>query len=127
MKALINPEQNNFVVEVASKEFEVALPLYWVDCDSSVVAYKFCYVDDKFVEYIAPQNTSEQNKQIAVSLLQQTDWTSIPDVSNPDLSNPYLMNQTEFLSWRSKIRAIAVNPQEGNIDFPIMPNEKWSS
>jgi hypothetical protein len=37
--------------------------------------------------------TAEDNKQTAISLLQKTDWTQIPSVSDPTLSNPYLANK----------------------------------
>ena len=80
-------------------------------------------------EYIPPAPfvpTAEGNKTTAVNLLSQTDWTSIADVANPAVSNPYLMNQAEFLAYRSQLRAIAVNPTAGNIDWPVKPQEQWS-
>jgi hypothetical protein len=64
-------------------------------------------------------------KQQAVTLLQATDWTTIPDVANPSASNPYLMNQGAFIAWRSQIRALAVNPVADPV-FPAQPNEEWS-
>lgn len=67
------------------------------------------------------------NKQQAVSLLSATDWTTIPDVANPEMANPYLMNQAEFIAWRSQVRAIAVNPPSTPVDFPPQPTEQWSS
>ena len=39
--------------------------------------------------------TASDNKSTAVQLLQQTDWTQIPSVSDPALSNPYLANKNE--------------------------------
>jgi hypothetical protein len=65
-------------------------------------------------------------KQQAVSLLQATDWTTIPDVANPSASTPYLMNQGAFISWRSQVRALAVNPVVDPV-FPTQPTEQWSS
>jgi len=62
----------------------------------------------------------------ASSLLSQTDWTSIPDVANPAVSNPYLMNQSEFLAYRSTVRNLAVNPVANPV-FPPLPTQKWSS
>ena len=41
--------------------------------------------------------TSEQNKQTAISLLQQTDWTQILSVNDSSLSNPYLANKNDFV------------------------------
>lgn len=71
--------------------------------------------------------TAEQNKETATRFLQETDWTSIADISNPELSNPYLINQAEFLQYRSALREIAVYPPTGFITFPTKPNEVWSS
>jgi hypothetical protein len=59
-------------------------------------------------------------------LLSQTDWTAIPDVADPLKSEPYLVNQAEFVSWRSYIRAIAVTPTYDAF-FPTMPVEVWSN
>jgi hypothetical protein len=77
--------------------------------------------------YVAPTPTAEQNKESAVNLLNQTDWTSIADVADPAVSNPYLMNQAEFLTYRSQLREIAINPTAGFITFPTMPQEQWNS
>ena len=85
------------------------------------------YVDGQFIPYVQPPQTAEQNKQTAITLLQQTDWTSVADVGNPELSNPYLINQSEFIAWRSQVRAIAVNPIAGDNVFTPKPQEQWSS
>ena len=77
--------------------------------------------------YVVPTPTAQGNKTTAVSLLSQTDWTSIADVADPAVSNPYLMNQAEFLAYRSQLREIAVNPTAGFITFPTKPQEQWSS
>lgn len=71
--------------------------------------------------------TAEQNKNKAVNLLSETDWTASEDVGNPQVANPYLVNQAEFLSYRSAVRAIAVNPVAGDIQWPTKPTEQWSS
>lgn len=71
--------------------------------------------------------TAEENKAKAVQLLKETDWTTISDVADPALSNPYLMNQSDFFAYRSALRKIAVYPTAGFIDFPIKPQEQWSS
>lgn len=76
-------------------------------------------------EYVAPVPTVEANKQQAVQLLQQTDWVNEPDVINTSL-NPHLLNQGDFLVYRSQLRAIAVNPTAGYLDWPVKPQEQWS-
>ena len=65
-------------------------------------------------------------KATAQQLLQATDWTSIGDVGNPQMSNPYLVNQAEFIAYRSTVRNYAVNPVEFP-DWPTLPTEQWSS
>lgn len=71
--------------------------------------------------------TTEQNKQKAVRLLNESDWTATSTISDPQVSNPYLINQAEFLDYRSALREIAVNPQEGFITWPTKPQEVWSN
>ena len=75
--------------------------------------------------YIKPIPTAEDNKNTAVNLLTQTDWTTISDVADPALSNPYLTNQAEFITFRNQVRPIAINPVAGNIDWPIQPEPIW--
>jgi hypothetical protein len=65
-------------------------------------------------------------KAQATTILNDTDWTSIPDVGNPDASNPYLVNQSAFIAYRSQIRALAVNPVVDPV-WPTQPIEQWSS
>ena len=126
MKALINPNQNNLVVEIAENEFDIGLPLYWVDCSDNIIAYEYQYIDGGFVPYIPPAPTADQNKATATQLLQATDWTTIADVGNPQMSNPYLANQAEFIAYRNVVRQYAVYPTPGNIDWPTIPTEQWS-
>jgi hypothetical protein len=65
-------------------------------------------------------------KTQASQILQATDWTSIADVGNPDMANPYLVNQADFIAYRSQVRAYAVNPVENPV-WPMQPTEQWSS
>jgi hypothetical protein len=129
MKALISPMQENIIVQVENDDsiFEVSLPLYWLDCPDNITAYNYQYNQGQFVPYIV-ENTAEQNKELAISLLQQTDWTSVADVGNPEMSNPYLENQAAFIAWRSQVRAIAVTPIAGNLEiFKQIPQENWQT
>jgi hypothetical protein len=72
------------------------------------------------------ESIRQQNKQVATDLLAQTDWTTIPDVSDPALSDPYLANQSAFFAYRSEVRAIAVNPPDTVINtWPAPPAEEW--
>jgi hypothetical protein len=71
--------------------------------------------------------TAEDNKQTAILLLQQTDWTQIPSVSDPALSNPYLANKNAFDIYRNDVRQYALNPVSGNINWPTKPEEVWTT
>lgn len=129
MKALINPQQNNIVVQVVSdaKIFLVAEPLFWVDCTNEIDAYNYVYINDNFEKIKPSEATAEQNKQTATELLKNTDWSALPSIANPAESNPYLSNQNEFIAWRSKIRSIAINPIAGNLDWEQEPIANWQS
>jgi len=65
-------------------------------------------------------------KNEASKLLYLTDWTTISDVADPIKSNPYLTNQAAFVSYRSQVRALAVNPVADPV-FPPQPTATWSS
>jgi hypothetical protein len=71
--------------------------------------------------------TAEENKQTAISLLQQTDWTQLPSVGDPALSNPYLANKNAFDIYRNSVRQYALNPVVGNITWPVAPTEVWTT
>ena len=73
-----------------------------------------------------PPRTAEDNKNVAVELLQDTDWTTIPDVADPTKSDPYLANSSEFVSYRNAIRQYAIYPVAGDIDWPVMPQAVWA-
>jgi hypothetical protein len=96
-----------------------ALPS-WVDCCLAVWT-----VANTPVPPSPP--TAEANKQYAVKILQQTDWTQIPSVSDPALSNPYLANKNAFDIYRNSVRQYALNPVAGDITWPILPEEVWTT
>jgi hypothetical protein len=73
-----------------------------------------------------PVSTAQENKERAIRKLTKTDWVEIPSVADQS-TTPYLLNKDEFLAFRNSLRAIAVNPVEGNIEFPPYPIEQWSS
>lgn len=75
-----------------------------------------------------PEEIQAQNKTEAVSRLQATDWAATVDISNPQYSNPYLMNQDDFLAYRSQVREIAVYPPTTLVTvWPNVPIEVWSA
>jgi hypothetical protein len=71
--------------------------------------------------------TAEQNKQTATNKLQNTDWTTIPDVADPAKSNPYLSNAQDFITYRNAVRQYAVYPVAGDINWPAVPQEVWTN
>jgi hypothetical protein len=71
--------------------------------------------------------TAEENKLTASGLLYDTDWTTIPDVSDSTKSNPYLVNVQEFVVYRNAVRQYAVNPVAGDINWPTVPTAVWAS
>ena len=88
------------------------------DADGNQVQYDLAAVDEQAAKDVC--------KQQAVALLQETDWTTIPDVANPSDSNPYLTNQREFITWRSEIRQFAVNPVAAPV-WPTQPTPTWGN
>lgn len=71
------------------------------------------------------EQAKSDNKNTATQLLQSTDWTATVDINNPQYSNPYLGNQDAFLSYRSQIRQIAIDPPVTVAEWPQMPNAMW--
>ena len=64
-------------------------------------------------------------KSQAQQLLQATDWTQLPDVSDT-ARTPHLLNLADFITYRSQLRTLAVNPVANPV-FPTVPTEQWSS
>lgn len=91
----------------------------WVIYDQSIIDNYLIGIENQQIQI---------NKQIANTLLKESDWTSVASIGDSQLSNPYLKNQSEFISWRSQIRAIAVNPIAGNLFiFNQKPKEIWQA
>ena len=103
-------------------------PIIAVQSDTAKIGWT--YVDGVFIAPPTPAPTPEeliaQCKTIATGILQQTDWTSIADVGDPTKANPYLVNQAEFIAYRSTVRNYAVNPVE-NPTWPTAPTEQWAT
>jgi len=111
--------------------FPVAIELFWTACSDDVEQDKFWY--DPVDQIIKPNPVptiripnADENKYTAMGILASTDWVNQPDVTNPDI-NPHLLNHAEFITYRSQIRAIAINPTVGNLDWPVEPVTQWSS
>ena len=81
--------------------------------------------NNNFANFQAQQlaELPNKNKAQAMSLLAQTDWTTMSDVTT---GTHKLTNQAEFIAYRDQIRIIAVNPTS-NVTWPTMPTEVWSN
>jgi hypothetical protein len=64
-------------------------------------------------------------KNEASKLLYETDWTTIPDITNT-ANDPYLTNQADFIAYRNAVRKLAVNPVADPV-FPPVPTAQWSA
>lgn len=97
--------------------------LVWLSVDIPQPSQQSCDIEIQRQINEAPLASC---KSQASSLLYATDWTSIPDVADPAKSNPYLMNQNAFLTYRSQLRQLAVNPVINPV-WPTQPTPQWSS
>jgi len=70
--------------------------------------------------------TADDNKATAKALLADTDWSEVPSVNDQSLS-PHLDNGAAFVTYRTAIRSIAVNPVAGDIVWPAQPKAQWSN
>lgn len=80
-----------------------------------------------FIENYTASSNQTANKLMATRLLYETDWTTIPDVSDPAKSNPYLQNVSDFVSYRNELRQIAVNPPITIVEMPLVPLPNWQT
>ena len=60
----------------------------------------------------------EQCKDKAKSLLANSDWSTLPDVQTQ------LSNYNDFVSYRSQLRELVINPVENPV-FPSEPEARW--
>ena len=97
--------------------------LQWYSTDIQQPTKEACDAEIPILEAQQPLNAC---KEQASKLLYETDWTTIPDVADPTKSNPYLVNQAEFIAYRSQVRQLAVNPVE-NPTFPPVPKAQWGT
>lgn len=118
-KALI--DENSVVVQVETVPFDMAPPCFWVDCADDVVAYAYKYENGAVVPIPEPTPvppTADENEAMAKQRLTDSDWAVLPDVN--------LQNKTDWETYRSALRAIAVNPQPGVLTWPTKPQEIWT-
>jgi hypothetical protein len=66
------------------------------------------------------QNTIQQNKNKAKSLIAQYDWI------NDTTTTPKLLNKDDFYAYRSALRLLILNPVENPV-WPEIPQEVWDA
>lgn len=76
--------------------------------------------------YVAPVIPAGANKAEAERRLAATDWVNQPDVYDP-ANTPHLTNRDAFIAYRMALRSIAINPTEGNLEWPVEPSSEWSA
>ena len=80
------------------------------------------------LEYIPPKPyipSAQDNKLTAVGMLDATDWATASKLTDPIKCNPVLDNQNDFFEFQNKVRAIALNPTDGVIEWPSYPTAIW--
>jgi hypothetical protein len=116
--------ENNKVTNITIASSEVASERGWILAPENA-AIGWDYIDNNFINNIEKPNFAEINRQQAIKLLQETDWTELSSVSN-STNDIYLSNVNEFIEYRKIIRSIAVNPSNEEIIFSQKPEEVWS-
>lgn len=121
--------ENTLVTNIVVADADYAQANGWIACTDDV-SIGWEYVNGQFVAAslppLNPEEIKTQNKTTATFLLQQTDWTATVDIADPQYSNPHLLNRADFLTYRSLVRTIAVNPPTTPAVFPTLPTAIWS-
>jgi hypothetical protein len=113
------------VQNVASADSQFAAEQGWIECHERVEA-GWLYDGSSFIEPTPTDDfLKEINKARAKQLLVETDWVSLPDVTDSSV-NPYLINAQDFYSYRNQLRVILFNPP-AQVTWPKKPTEEWSS
>lgn len=105
----------------------------WIDHDPATQKIVSCspYIDGDWVytvrvealttdELAARDNAAKaQNKATASTLLQATDYLTLPDAS------AQIANMAEILTYRAALRTIALNPPVVVESWPVKPVTDW--
>lgn len=85
--------------------------------DACVAVWNAKDYDEKHPPAPTPDKIIAGNKSRAEQLLLESDWSVLPDVP--------LANKTEWETYRSALRQIAINPTVDPI-WPVKPQSAWS-
>lgn len=122
MQALISPHEGNRILEVKANNrvFEVAEPLFWVDCPSNCKD-DWIYNGSEFIE---PKKSKEVvTDDIKVGFIKDeikgrlsaSDWTQLPDV----LDFYGVTFVAEWTNYRNELRRIDINVID--LENPLLP------
>lgn len=134
-----NGPTDEFMVENGCMYVNVFLP-YDQNTEKLVSVAPYIQADDAThwvytvaVEPLTPEeiaqreeSAKQRNKAQAESLLQETDWTEGKSVRD-NTRIPHLVNGDEFDDYRVALRVIALNPPVTVDEWPVKPNEVWST
>lgn len=111
-------------VNYSDKQWSLSGDLYdglnWLDSSPKPTQDELDALWQSTQDAIAKKDCKIQAK----SILQATDWATIPDVAD-SVNSPYLSNQNDFIVYRNAIRKLAVNP-EVNPTWPTEPQPVWA-
>ena len=127
-KSLINPDKQNIVIQIEDVEnvFDVAEPLYWVDCDDSISVLSWKHTGGVFVNegYV---NTAEDNAYAAGLMLVEYGYNGVTaSMGNSELSNPYITNYANIETITNQLKLIVMKPTAGNNVLPKPILIQWS-
>jgi hypothetical protein len=105
--------QNTVVENIVSAEADTAEASWVLVPEGVLVQIGWLYENGSFT---APQATAEWNETEAKTLLEESDWTQLQDVG---LTQDCV---SSFATYRAALRAIAVNPTEGDKSWPDKPS-----
>ena len=76
--------------------------------------------EEEMSERNEPEDKSEEKSEDVAEPVDEDILTNIE-------AKPHLLNQQDFLTYRYAVRAIAVNPPAGDVSWPTLPQESWST
>ena len=109
---------NSIVTELCEFDSDPGSP--WVVAPSGSPAGVGVKYDSSTQTFSPADNTAQENKDAAYALLQESDWTQLPDIGLT------LTNVGEWRTYRAGLRAIVKNPSAGDVTFPDKPDEVYS-
>lgn len=77
MRALISPNENNRIVQVSSTSFDVAQPLYWLDCGAEVSTDTHKFDGLNFVIKLSDAELTAQKNELLRAELAAIDAASV--------------------------------------------------